>query len=614
MMRSSRHARWLLLQLVLSGCGLREVELAPNAQNEIVIGDVARSAIDKLRSAGSPRKDPARLSFVYPSDGSALPENLAAVTFQWQVAAMAAPAAKAPPKAAKDPMQPKMQEGDAGLAKSPPASGPGPTPAMDHTPVAVTCELRVRSPESEVRLYTHAAEALLPDARWRALLRESTGHALTIELRALFASTNEVYLAAPLQIEVRGPVPAGALYFWSTTAQGVLRARVDEAAAVFVAPRAPAPDGAAPKCGGCHAVARDGRRLLLGRGTPARLATYSLPDVAEMLPVTDTSASAYGWGAFDPTASRIAVSSAGVLRVLDADTGQALAKAELGAGVGVSHPDWSPDGRYIALTLLPDDAVADDENVTGTSIARIRVALDGSLAAPELLVAAMGKDDTLSFPTYSPDGAWLAFERAKGASKEAKEASLWLVAADGGEAIELKRAATTSKGKPHAIDTMPTWMPGERADTPWLLFSSTRDYGNHMLAEAQDQLFVSAIDTGLAARGEDPSKPALWLPSQELGSSNHRALFGADVAACVASLERCDGRDQDCDGKVDEDCCTSVEERCGDGVDNDCDGSSDEGCGCLFKELCDDGVDDDCDGKVDEDCEPMPSMPPMPPG
>ncbi|MCK6575048.1 hypothetical protein L6V77_28590 [Myxococcota bacterium] len=83
---------------------------------------------------------------------------------------------------------------------------------------------------------------------------------------------------------------------------------------------------------------------------------------------------------------------------------------------------------------------------------------------------------------------------------------------------------------------------------------------------------------------------------------------GCDAPAPVA--ETCDGRDENCDGRVDEDlarecvvengfgtcrgvetcgagtwagctAATPVEERCGDGTDDDCDGQVDEGCACV---------------------------------
>jgi len=100
---------------------------------------------------------------------------------------------------------------------------------------------------------------------------------------------------------------------------------------------------------------------------------------------------------------------------------------------------------------------------------------------------------------------------------------------------------------------------------------------------------------------------------------------------CVAEKETCDGKDNDCDNKVDEDpflcsfgkACASgrcvscplggkQSEKC-DGKDNDCDGLIDEnlrdGCGkcitsndpkILNRELCD-GIDNDCDGSIDEE-------------
>src|SRR5206468_1149036 len=108
------------------------------------------------------------------------------------------------------------------------------------------------------------------------------GSTLEIELRALFLDSHELLAAPALRLEVRGAAPAGALYFWSTTAQGVLRAQLDQTHSSYLAP---APFGSdASSCGGCHAVARDGRRLLLGRGSPAELTSYALPALERTLP------------------------------------------------------------------------------------------------------------------------------------------------------------------------------------------------------------------------------------------------------------------------------------------------------------------------------------------
>jgi hypothetical protein len=72
--------------------------------------------------------------------------------------------------------------------------------------------------------------------------------------------------------------------------------------------------------------------------------------------------------------------------------------------------------------------------------------------------------------------------------------------------------------------------------------------------------------------------------------------------------EICDGINNDGDLETDEGCpgmcmLPAVDEVC-DGVDNDCDGQIDEGCPpfCTMQpEICD-GIDNDCDGMIDEGC------------
>ena len=93
--------------------------------------------------------------------------------------------------------------------------------------------------------------------------------------------------------------------------------------------------------------------------------------------------------------------------------------------------------------------------------------------------------------------------------------------------------------------------------------------------------------------------------------------------AVLPANELCNGRDDDCDGRVDEEvlnacgvCGEVPEERCN-GQDDDCDGEIDEGvlnacggCGELPAELCGpnnrgDGIDNNCNNVVDEGCLPV---------
>ncbi len=93
-------------------------------------------------------------------------------------------------------------------------------------------------------------------------------------------------------------------------------------------------------------------------------------------------------------------------------------------------------------------------------------------------------------------------------------------------------------------------------------------------------------------------------------SENTGVPYSNNEYTCVATTEVCNGRDDDCDGQVDE----NVKNACGecgdvptevcDGTDNNCDGQIDEGllnacglCGPVPAEICN-GLDDDCNGQI----------------
>src|SRR6185436_19694493 len=84
----------------------------------------------------------------------------------------------------------------------------------------------------------------------------------------------------------------------------------------------------------------------------------------------------------------------------------------------------------------------------------------GTWGASRSLVAAAGL--TNLFPSYSPDGAYVAYARGKGGHGD-KTFQLWLIKADGTQApVELVTANRIVNSAPtlgQHENTMPTWAP-----------------------------------------------------------------------------------------------------------------------------------------------------------
>jgi Tol biopolymer transport system component len=212
-----------------------------------------------------------------------------------------------------------------------------------------------------------------------------------------------------------------------------------------------------------------------------------------------------------------------------------LTKQEL-LGKSPYFPEFSFDDAAVVLTLSdrPDSAIA----VQSGDIAVLRVDLvTSSFEPPEVVVP--GDDDEFHFyPTWSPDGEYIAFASAPREmaedgfmrkSYDQKKARLRLVHKDGGDIYELTRATHAA----NSWSTFPKFAPFQDGDLMYLTFNSKIDYGlvvdntSRPDRDKSAQLWMSAIDVGQLP--EDPSSAPMWLPFQDSSQSSHLGIWTNDV-------------------------------------------------------------------------------------
>jgi hypothetical protein len=372
--------------------------------------------------------------------------------------------------------------------------------------------------------------AFLP-SEWAIAGETQRGEAMTVTVRGMnVASPTIAGTSAPIGIELTDQNVDGGIYYWAAAGsqpEGIYRhdmSRPGQPAEAFYTV-AETPGG---RCVACHALSRDGTRMALtydgGNGAATIL------DVATRTPLTAIDGSvSWNFATYEPDGTRLVTVFGGAMSLRDGATGAVLGTVPTGGYA--SHPDFSPLGDAIAYVSVA--APGQDWHFTGGAIVTLPFdPAGGTWGTPTTLVPNTGTN--VYYPSWSPDGQWIVFNRSNEDAYNDASAEMWIVKADGSaEPIKLDSPNIA----PGLTNSWVRWAPFEQQLDPngempeplmWLTFSSTRVFGVR-LAPGTPQVWMAPFFPQRAATGVDPSGPAFRLPFQELGTNNHIAQWTETV-------------------------------------------------------------------------------------
>jgi hypothetical protein len=357
----------------------------------------------------------------------------------------------------------------------------------------------------------------------------------------------------------------GGLYYWTTSGMtGIMRfdfaSTTQTMATQFIGTQL-----TGGTCVGCHALSRDGAKVVAEAGgqNDGRLL---LLDVATSMPMVAFGSTPKSiFESWDPAAARYV----GVYGDNGAtDFGLMLFNGSNGAFLGdiagtgtqanpADHPDWSLDGNHIAYVKVGTPGT--NQRMWSGAIEVVSSTDGMTWGAPaELVPSTPGKNHY--YPSFAPDNSFLVYDESTCPAGQNTDgscnadtdatATLWAVGATmGSTPIDLTKcnAGGIADGATTALtNSFPRWSPfvfKRSADAAssrlmWLTFSSTRNYGLHPIPPSAAPggespvgtlLWMAAVDPDKIANGEDGCYTAFALPFQDITTSNHIAQWTTKV-------------------------------------------------------------------------------------
>jgi hypothetical protein len=400
-----------------------------------------------------------------------------------------------------------------------------------------------------------------PDATvWRWLAQSNRGGPpLAVSVRGSDGNAGGAGTSNSVALSVSQDDVAGGLYYWTTSGASAIM-RVDFSAARATAKKFVGPEIAGNVCIGCHALSRDGTKLVAEAGgqNDGRQLLIDVARSSLMVPFGSTPRSIFE--SWDPSGRRyVGVYADQGASDFDLQLFDGASTALIGsiAGTGsrqspADHPDWSADGKSIAYVQV---------GLPGTSqrmwqgAIRMVTTPDGNMWSAPIDVVPSQPERNRYYPAFSPDDSLIVYDESTCPPGQGADAScdadsdpsatLWAVRpGNRGAPIVLTRANAPGRadgGRQALTNSFPKWSPFvfRRTDElsshlMWITFSSTRNYGLHPAPPSSNPgesslgtlLWMAAIDPDAP---DDPSFAAFALPFQDLTTSNHVAQWTTEI-------------------------------------------------------------------------------------
>jgi len=387
---------------------------------------------------------------------------------------------------------------------------------------------------------------------------------LTVTVRGTDEPSTKLGVSEPVTMSFSRDDIYGGIYYWGISDGTGAIYRYDFAGSQTTAQKFISPSDAGGNCIGCHALSRDGFKMVT-EANGQNGGRLLLLDVVQKMPIVP-----FGTGeksifeSWNPDATQYV----GVygddgatdfnLMIMDGATAQKVDSIPIGGtqnSNAADHPDWSPDGDKIVFTKIG----ASSSDVTLQRMHRGEIQMvtktGSTWSSPATLVPAVTGENRF-YPAFSPDAKIIAFNRSicpggtDGRSCNADgdpSAKVYSIPTTGGNPVDLVRL--NAGGKEDTIteltNSFPKWCPFEFQRTGelgsrlmWITFSSSRAYGLYgppsgSLAGSDGDgdattgklVWMAGIDPDAALRGEDSSFTAFVLPYQGFDTSNHIAQW-----------------------------------------------------------------------------------------